>query len=138
MKQRVNRFNMKIVSHEPEKCRMKNFLTIKFSSSTICFIQRSMNFLFLLFLHQIKPIQCLIQHGIFVMLEEMLHRFIKALCYQQLVIISVLIAGYQFSLDNYKILFNNNISFQNVFRCFSSRNLLRTFQCYRLHFVLIV
>ena len=34
-------------------------------------------FYFLLFLRSVKPIQYFIQHGIFVMLDEILHRFNK-------------------------------------------------------------
>ena len=42
------------------------------------FSSTNMIFFFLLFLRSVKPIQHFIQHGIFVMLDEMLDRFNKA------------------------------------------------------------
>ena len=60
------------------KCWLKNLLAIKFSSKTI-FLQSTWFIPFLLFLLSGIPIQQLIQHGIFVMLDEMLDRFNKAL-----------------------------------------------------------
>ena len=60
------------------KCWMKNLLAIKFSSNTI-FLHLAWFFLFLLFLRSVKPMQHFIQNGIFVMLDEMLDRFNKAL-----------------------------------------------------------
>ena len=49
------------------------FIRHDFSSSNYFF------FIFLLFLRSVKPIQHLFQHGIFVMLDEILDRFNKAL-----------------------------------------------------------
>ena len=60
------------------KCWLKNLFAIKFWSKTI-FLQSTWFIPFLLFLLSGIPIQQLIQHGIFVMLDEMLDRFNKAL-----------------------------------------------------------
>ena len=73
----INRSNMKIVLDKPENVGWKICSRSNFHPTRFFFMQHDFFFV-LLFFRSVKPIQHFIQHGIFVMLDEMLGRFNKA------------------------------------------------------------
>ena len=77
-KQGINRSNIKIAVVEPENVGWKICSLSNFHPARFFFIQLFFLFLFAI-LRSVKPIQHFVQHGIFVMLDEMLDRFNKAL-----------------------------------------------------------
>ena len=77
MKQGVNQSNMKTVLDEPENVGWKVCSRSNFHPMQYIFMEHDFFFFFLLFLRSVKPIRYFIQHGIFVMLDEILHRFNK-------------------------------------------------------------
>ena len=77
MKQEANRSNMKIVLKEPENFGEKFVCYQIFIQNDFHLSNMTFSF-FMLFLRSVKRNQHFIQHGIFVMLDEMLDRFNKA------------------------------------------------------------
>ena len=75
MKPRVDQSNMKILLDEPENVVWNICSRSNFHSTRFFFIE---HFFFFLFLRSVKPVRHFIEHGIFVMLDEMLDRFNKA------------------------------------------------------------
>ena len=77
MKQRVNQSNIKILLDAPENVGWKICLQSNFDPTRFFFIEQDF-FFFCFFCVLLKPIQHFIQHGIFVMFDEMLDRSNKA------------------------------------------------------------